>query len=149
MQRKLLWRGTLLALAAAGVVTVMLLWMGSGGYTDRYGEIRRLILDNLQFGRHFTWAVTTVTIKSVRPHVAAGDVAVLSRMLGDERGAVGVAASHLLELLGKEGEAALRAAAMNPDFHISALAKDSLRHIEDCRNPAIVNLDRTVCPAAE
>ncbi|MDH3700900.1 MAG: hypothetical protein OEU46_06270 [Alphaproteobacteria bacterium] len=149
MRRKRVWGGLMFAVVALGAVGGMLLWNGDDGYTGRYGEIRRLILDNLQLGRHFTRATNTVTIKAVRPHVATGDVAVLARMLGDEKGTVAVAAAHLLELLGTPGEAALRAAARNPDFRISGHAQDALRHIKQCRDPSIGNLDRSVCPAAE
>jgi hypothetical protein len=133
-------------IVAVGIVTGISLWKGDDGYSGRYGEIRRLVIDNLQLGRHFTRATNTVTIKAVRPHLVAGDVAVLARMLGDERATVAVAAAHLLELLGAPGEAA---AARNPDFRISGLAQDALRHIKDCRDPTIGNLDRAVCPAAE
>ena len=146
--RKTRFRG--IPIAVAVLVTagsVLWFWSGDGHFPGRYGEIRERILDNLQFGRHFTWATNTDTIRAVRPYVSVADVEVLARMLGDERGAVAVAAAHLLELLGRDGEAALRGAAGDPDFKIGMYAQDALNHIAQCRDPAVLNLDRTVCPA--
>lgn len=137
----------MLAAVLAVAVGAVWFWSGDGHFPGRYGEIRVRIVDNLQWGRHFTRATNTDTIRAVRPHVTDADVPVLARMLGDERGTVAVAAAHLLELLGTPGETALRAAAGNPDFKIRMYAEDALRHIAQCRNPAIGNLDRTVCPA--
>lgn len=140
-----------LGIAAAGIAAVALIlaapWWNTAHYSGRYGEIRALIVDNLHFSAHFTWATNTDTIKAVRPHVTAADQAVLVRMLGDERGAVGVAAASLLGLLGKGGEAALRKAAEGPDVGVAIHAKSELIHLEACRNPAIRNLDREMCPA--
>ena len=139
-----------LGIAAAGIVAVALIlavpWWKTAHYSGRYGEIRVLIVDNLHFSAHFTWATNADTIKAVRPHVTAADQAVLVRMLGDERGAVAVAAASLLGLLGKQGEAALRKAAEGPDVRIAINAKSELIHLEACRNPAIQNLDRELCP---
>lgn len=130
--------------AAAGA-----LWLstGDGHFPGRYGEIRGRIVDNLHFSAHFTWAVNTETIRAVRPHVGEADVGTLARMLADERASVAIAAAHLLELLGKPGEAALRAAAKDGNAKVRLYAETALQHLAQCRNPAVRNLDRTVCPA--
>lgn len=136
------------------LVAVVLLALAAGAYwlygdtrhPGRYGEIRAHIVDNLHFGRHFTWATNTETIRAVRPHLTEADVPVLSRLLRDERAAVAVAAAHLLELLGPKGEAALRRATEDADVGVRVYAQDALGHIAQCRNPAVRNLDRAVCP---
>ncbi len=116
-------------------------------YGGRYDVIAELVEDNLHFGRHFTWAVTAETIKDVRPRVGVADVAVLERMLIDERGTVAVAAGSLLVLQGADGEAALRRAAASGDFRARMRANDALIHLESCRDPMVTNLDRELCPA--
>ncbi len=116
-------------------------------YGGRYDVIADLIEDNLHFGRHFIWAVTAKTIKSARAHVSAADVAVLERMLADQRGTVAVAVAALLVLQGADGEAALRRAVTSGDFRARMHANDALIHLEACRDPMVMNLDRDLCPA--
>ncbi len=116
-------------------------------YGGRYDVIADLVEDNLHFGRHFTWAVTADTIKDVHPHVGVADVTVLERMLIDERGTVAVAAGSFLVLLGADGEAALRRAAASGDVRARMRANDALIQLESCRDPAVTNLDRELCPA--
>ena len=116
-------------------------------YGGRYDVIADLIEDNLHFGRHFTWAITAKTIKDARAHVGAADVAVLERMLADQRGTVAVAAAALLVLQGVDGEAALRRAVASGDFRARMHANDALIHLEACRDPMVTNLDRDLCPA--
>ncbi len=115
-------------------------------YGGRYDVIADLVEDNLHFGRHFTRAVTAETIKDARPEVGIADVAVLERMLADERGTVAVAAGALLVLQGADGEAALRRAVASGDFRARMHANDALIHLEACRDPAVTNLDRELCP---
>ena len=116
-------------------------------YGGRYDVIADLVEDNLHFGRHFTWAITADTIKDVHPHVGVADVAVLERMLADQRGTVAVAAGALLVLQGADGEAALRRAAASDDVGARMHANDALIHLESCRDAAVTNLDRDLCPA--
>jgi len=116
-------------------------------YGGRYDVIAELIEDNLHFGRHFIWAVTAGTIKDARAHVGIADVAVLERMLADQRGTVAVVAAALLVLQGADGEAALRRAVTSGDFRARVHANDALIHLEACRDPMVMNLDRDLCPA--
>ena len=134
------------ALALGGVVIAAISRDRAPRHGGRYDEIARLISRNLEFSRHFTWAVTGNTIKAVRPHVGAGDVAVLARLLGDERGTVGIAAASLLTLLGPNGEAALKRASKSADLGTALRARDGLMHIAQCRDPRVANLDRALCP---
>ena len=137
----------ILAVAVLLALAVGAYWLyGDTRHPGRYGEIRAIIVDNLHFGRHFTWATNTKTIKAVRPHLTEADVPVLSRLLRDERAAVAIAAAHLLELLGPAGEAALRRATEDPNVGVRMYAQDALGHIAQCRDPAVRNLDRAVCP---
>ncbi len=137
-------------IAAAVVAVAGLAWFiarddgpRSGG---RYDVIADLVEDNLHLGRHFTWAMTAETIKAVRPHVGVADLAVLERMLVDERGTVSVAAGSLLVMLGDGGEAILRRAAASSDFLARMRANDALIHLEGCRDATVGNLDRELCP---
>lgn len=137
------------ALALGGGAIAAIFWDQGPRQGGRYGEIARMISKNLKFGRHFTWAVTGATIKAVRPQIGTGDVAVLARMLGDQQGKLGVAASTLLTLLGPDGEAALKCAAKSADVRSALRARDGLMHIAQCRDPRVGNLDRTLCPAPQ
>lgn len=112
----------------------------------RYGEIHQLIMDNRHLGRHFTLATNTDTIKTVRKQVTVTDVPILLTMLGDEKGAVAVAAGGLLVMLGAPGEAALREASQSKDVRTSMHADTALIHLNSCRDPKITNLDREMCP---
>ena len=116
-------------------------------YGGRYDVIAELIEDNLHFGRHFTWAVTADTIKDARVRVGIADVAVLERMLADQRGTVAVTAAALLVLQGADGEAALRRAVTSGDLGARMHANDALIALEACRDPMVTNLDRDLCPA--
>ena len=137
-------------IAAALVAVAGLAWFiarDSGPrYGGRYDVIADLVEDNLHFGRHFTWAVTADTIKDMRAHVSAADVAVLERMLADERGTVAVAVGSLLVLQGADGEAALRRAQASGEFRAQMHASDALIQLGACRDPTIGNLDRELCP---
>ena len=135
------------ALVLGGVAIATKSWDQAPAHGGRYDEIARMISKNLKFSRHFTWAVTGDTIKAVRPHVGAGDVGVLARMLGDQQGKLGVAASSLLTLLGPDGEAALKRAANSTEIRMALRARDGLMHIAQCRDPRVGNLDRTLCPS--
>lgn len=145
-KRRIAMLGTA-ALLLGAITIAVISWDRAPRQGGRYDEIARMISDNLQFSRHFTWAVTGATIKAVRPHVGPSDVMVLKRMLGDQRGKLGVAASSLLTLLGPEGEKALRLAAESSEFRAALHARDGLMHIAQCRDPRIGNLDRSLCPA--
>jgi hypothetical protein len=133
------------AIAVAGLAWFMARDDGPR-YGGRYDVIADLIDDNLHLGRHFTWAITAETIKAVRPHVGAADLAVLERMLADERGAVSVAAGSLLVMLGDGGEAVLRRAAASDNLSARMHANDALIHLEACRDATVTNLDRELCP---
>ena len=139
--------------AAALIALAGLAWLiardTAPRHGGRYDVIADLVEDNLHFGRHFTWAVTADTIKDVRPRVGVADVAVLERMLIDERGTVAVAAGALLVLQGADGEAALRRAAASSDFRARMRANDALIQLESCRDPTVTNLDRELCPPDE
>jgi hypothetical protein len=134
------------AMVLGGVTIAAMFWDQAPRQGGRYDEIARLITKNLKFSRHFTWAVNTETIKAVRPHIGIGDVDVLARMLGDQQGKLGVAASSLLTLLGPDGEAALNRAAKSADIRMGMHARDGLMHIAQCRDPRVGNLDRAMCP---
>ena len=138
-------------IAAALIAFAGLVWFMTRDTAPRYGGrydvIAELIEDNLHFGRHFTWAVTAKTIKDARAHVGIADVAVLERMLADQRGTVAVAAAALLVLQGADGEAALRRAAASGDFRARMHANDALIALEACRDAAVTNLDSDLCPA--
>ena len=138
-------------IAAALIALAGLAWFMSRDTAPRHGGrydvIADLVEDNLHFGRHFTWAVTADTIKAARLRVGAADVAVLERMLADQRGTVAVVAGALLVLQGADGEAALRRAAASGDFPAPMHANDALIHLEACRDPMVTNLDRDLCPA--
>ncbi len=146
MKRKRRW--LIVAAVILGAVVAGYFSIRSDGprYGGRYDEIADMIDDNLQFGRHFTWAVNTVTIKAVRPEIAGQDIEVLVRMLADERGTVRVAAGSLLVLLGEAGESALIRAKASDDLYAGLAAQDALMHLAQCRDPTIGNLDRDVCP---
>ena len=145
------WTSRQCWIAAALIALAGLAWFMTRDtgprYGGRYDVIADLVEDNLHFGRHFTWAVTADTIKSARLHVGAADVAVLERMLADQRGTVAVAAAALLVLQGVDGEAALRRAAASGEFRARMHANDALIHLEACRDPMVMNLDRELCPA--
>ncbi len=138
-------------IAAALLALAGLAWFMSRDTAPRHGGrydvIADLVEDNLHFGRHFTWAVTADTIKAARLRVGAADVAVLERMLADQRGTVAVAAAALLVLQGVDGEAALRRAVASGDLRARMHANDALIHLAACRDPAVTNLDRDLCPA--
>lgn len=137
------------ALAAAGLVLAAVMFLNRDlgpRHGGRYDEIADLIQSNLKFSRHFTWAVNTETIRAVAPSVRTEDSDVLARMLGDERGTVAVAASSLLVILGPAGETALKRAANSADYREAGRARDGLTHLAQCRNPGVLNLDRTMCP---
>ncbi len=140
-------------IAAALIALAGLAWFMSRDTAPRHGgrydAIADLVEDNLHFGRHFTWAVTADTIKAARLRVGAADVAVLERMLADQRGTVAVVAGALLVLQGADGEAALRRAVASGDFPARMHANDALIHLEACRDPAVTNLDRELCPPDE
>ena len=137
-------------IAAALIALAGLAWFMSRDTAPRHGGrydvIADLVEDNLHFGRHFTWAVTADTIKAAHLRIGAADVAVLERMLADQRGTVAVAAGALLVLQGADGEAALRRAAASGDFRARMHANDALIHLEACRDAAVTNLDRELCP---
>lgn len=146
MKRKRRW--LILAAVVLGAVVAGYFFIRTDGprHGGRYDEIADIIDDNLQFGRHFTWAVNTETIKAVRPEIETQDVEVLARMLADERGTIRVAAGGLLVLLGSAGESALIRAKASDDFYARLAAQDALMHLAQCRDPTIGNLDRDVCP---
>ena len=137
-------------IAAALIALAGLAWFMSRDTAPRHGGrydvIADLVEDNLHFGRHFTWAVTADTIKAARLRVGAADVAVLERMLADQRGTVAVVAGALLVLQGADGEAALRRAAASGEFRARMHANDALIHLEACRDAAVTNLARDLCP---
>jgi hypothetical protein len=145
--RKLRFGIFALAAAVLVIAVVMFLNRDSGPrHGGRYDEIADQIQSDLKFSRHFTWAVNTETIRAVRPSVGSQDADVLARMLGDERGTVSVAAASLLVLLGPVGEVALKRVAGSADYREALRAREGLMHLAQCRDPEVINLDRTMCP---
>ncbi len=137
-------------LAALAIGTIVAAFSGDRGprHGGRYDEIAEAITRYLEWGRHFTHAVTANTIRTVRRQTQPIDVAVLERMLGDEGRTVRVAAASLLALLGPGGEAALKRVAVAGDIPATMYARDGLMHIAQCRDPLNRNLDRTLCPSS-
>jgi len=114
----------------------------------RYRAVEKMIKRNRHISGHLVLAVDARTIAALRNAVSANDVDVLVRLMGHKDYGVASAASGLLVTLGDPAAPALEAASRSPDPTVAAHARDGLRLLADCHDPALRNvMNPAVCPA--
>ena len=104
--------------------------------SSRYDEIACTARRSLHFSAHFTWSFNRSTVEAVLAEVDRGDIPVLVKMLGDERGALRTLAGNILTQLGEEGLTSLKRAAESPDDMIRYTAKSALMDYEIIKGSA-------------